>query len=306
MRNPTTFLAGKKNLLIITHKNADLDALASAIIVSEAYPGKILCPEGPSKAAAEAAEKLGVPVFENPPSEEFDGTVIVDTSDLSQIEPFEIGALPRPIVLFDHHLPKGGLETIDSLAIAEKPSCVEVVLNYIGPVSRRARVAAVMGIYADTRHLGIAPLETLRKVIELSIEGELFDEGRELAQFRPEFSQRVAVVKALSGLRYEKLPDETIIAWATAGSFESNVANSLVSAGADIALVATRKRAETRISARASGKMRDRIHLGQVFQKLGGGGHPGAALVNLPPEKDEASALESAVSLIKEILGSPK
>lgn len=309
--SPNQLLAGKKNLLIVTHKNADLDSFGSAVIVSESHPGKIVCPGGPSRAAAEAAGKLGVPLLEEIPSgEEFDCTIVVDTCDPSQIEPLEASLLPRPLIVFDHHEQKaGGLhEKADAAAVAPGPSCVEVVLNSIPALTRRARLAAICGIYADTRHLAIAPVSTLRKIIELSLGDEaLLEEGRNLSSARADFSQRVATLKALAGSKFERIPnEELLVAWAVAGSFESNVANSLISSGADVALVATAKDSELRISGRASNRLRERMHLGQIFQKVGGGGHPGAALVNHPVRKASDSEIAGRISelvrLIKEIL----
>ncbi len=302
--DPLRFLSGRKNILILTHKNADMDALGSAILVCEAFPGKIVCPVGPSRQAAQAAEKMGVQLFESvaPGEEKFDATVVVDTGDPGQIEPFALSALPRPIIFFDHHSPRE-IPEADCVISEPLPSCAEVVLNFISPVTRRARVAALAGIFSDTKNLAMARMPTLRRVMELAIDDDCFAEAKDLVAYgRPEYSQRVATIKAVTGAKFEKLPDETILAWTRAGSFESSVATSLVHMGADVALVATDRKDEVRISARASQRMRDRIHLGDAFQRIGGGGHAGAAIVNLPAGTPEDAALQQAATLIKEVL----
>ncbi|MFH0962204.1 MAG: DHH family phosphoesterase [archaeon] len=313
--NPAKILSGRKNILVLTHKNADLDAFASAVIVSDAFEGRIVAPGGAGKPAKEAAEKLGIEILSEIPEGSFSATVVVDCSSESQIEPLLASALPKPLVVFDHHLPKEGegslLEIAEGYFVDEQPSCVEVVLGFFPVLSKRSRTAAISGIYADTRHLALARVGTLQKIIELSLgEEDLLSEGKNLASGRPEFSQRFAVIKSLQKLRFERLEDETILATTVAGSFESVAAGMLVSAGADISLVAVAKEGEVRISGRTSNKMKDRLHLGQLFQKLGGGGHPGAALANIPvkskrpSDSDVENALSSAANLIKDFLGS--
>lgn len=310
-------LSGKKSLLIITHKNADMDSFASATIVLEAIGRDrcaIVAPGGLGKQAKEAAEKLGISVFEEIPEGAFEGTVVVDTCSVAQIEPFSPESLPKPLIVIDHHNPKSDADNLlafaEGYAVKQYPSSVEVVLESFPPVTRVSRVVGIAGIYADTRHLALGTSGTLKKVLELSLgEDELLSEGKSFSQGRPEFSKRIAVLKSLQKMRFERLPDDTVLATAVSGSFESAVAGQLISAGSDIALVAAPKNGAVRVSARAARELSERIHLGQALEKLGGGGHPGAAVVNIgvssknPSDSEIEGAISSVATIIKEILG---
>ena len=118
----------------------------------------------------------------------------------------------------------------------------------------------------------------------------------------------IAKLKSARRLKLYKVGSWVVVT-TTVGSFQSNVARSLVSMGADVAIVSGETGGETRGSMRANQRFWEatKIHLGTdiaapMAEAGHGGGHPTAAsfTCSLPEEKAAVSALELVASLLKE------
>ena len=115
-------------------------------------------------------------------------------------------------------------------------------------------------------------------------------------------SQRVAIAKALS--RVETLDTgRWFLSHTRAGTNEGIVARSLISAGADIALVCRRHQGQTRLTARATAKTTAAgLHLGEMMERMvqrsggEGGGHAGAA--GWTGDIDETDARSGFIALL--------
>ncbi len=261
-------LKDRRKVAIITHRHADIDAVGCASILRDVlnglgYDAIIVCPEGVSKDASPYARC----VEEIPPDVEI--ALLADVASLSQIPKVDV-----PIVVFDHHAVGDQLPGVRE----ERPSCSEMALELaleagVKP-GRDSLVAAALGIYADTVRLLRADGRTLRALLYAIDEiGPL--EG--YVRRREEPSARMAKLKALA--RLEMFETRLGVICAThVDAYESDVANLLISAGCDVAIVASRHGDEVRIIYRSQS-----VDVGEIAAKIGelmggsGGGHRGAS-----------------------------
>lgn len=314
-------LVDGKRVVVLTHNNADADAIGSAIAIKEELLAKhcpnvvIVAPQCMTRGASKLARELGENVSVDIPVDGFEACVIVDTLSPEQLSPYRLSELPRPIIVIDHHYEREELKASASVYISGKrPSCAEVVLGIlrdlgITQLSEKSRLAVLSAMMADTQHLSHARVVTLSDIVTLNPTDEELERARELISVPPDVSEKIACLKAMRNVEFERIPTppvgEVILGWCTAGSFESSVANVLLRAGADVAIVAAEKDGFVRISGRTRLKT---IHLGRdVFEPLGnmhggsGGGHAAAASANIRVQLRDG--MRSCTSLIRKLLG---
>lgn len=309
-----------KRVVVLTHNNADADAIGSSIALKEELlskrctEAKIVAPQCMSRGASKLARELGEDVSVDIPIREFEACVIVDTLSPEQLAPYRLSELPRPIVVIDHHYEREDLKASAAVYISGKrPSCAEVVMGVlrdlgIAQLAERSRLALMAAMIADTQHLSHAKVATLADIIGMNATDEELERARELISVPPDVSEKIACLKAMRSVEFERIAapaGEVLLGWCTAGSFESSVANVLLRAGADVAVVAAEKEGFVRISGRTRLKT---IHLGRdVFEPLGsvhggsGGGHAAAASANIRIPAREG--VRACTSLIRKLLG---
>jgi len=217
------------------------------------------------------------------------GVIIVDAAGPSQLG-LELPQVSKCVI--DHHsagepfdMNKG-----DLYINWDTNSTAEIILCWAEKyaaerIEASTRQLLLAGIVTDTGRFRHAKSEALLAAGRLaSSEGFVFSEFiEEMESVELNNSQRVAIAKALT--RVETLDTgRWFLSHTRAGTNEGVVARSLISAGADIALVCRRHQEYTRLTARASAKStREGIHLGSMMEKMversggEGGGHAGAA-----------------------------
>lgn len=310
-----------RKVVILTHSNADADAVGSAIALKEEILGKICsrveiaAPQCLARGAAKLAEGLDADIKIDAPLKGFEACILVDVLSQEQLAPYRLPDLPRPIIVIDHHYEREELRSQAAVYVSDsRPSCAEVVLGLIrdsgtAVISEKSRLAFLAAVMADTQHLSRARVATLRDIVSLGPSEEELERARELIAVQPDLSEKIACLKAMRGVAFERIPvpaGEVLLAWCTAGSFESTVANVLLKAGADIAAVAAEKNCGfARISGRS--RLTKSIHLGkEVFEPLGkmlggsGGGHAAAASANVKMPSQEG--LKACTNLIKKLI----
>lgn len=315
--SPLQLVAGKKTA-ICTHHNADGDAIGCAIALCEVLKSsldtsevKIVSPQGISRVGANIAKKLGYEVSSEFNPKEFEACILVDILNPEQISPYTLDALPETLIIIDHHYEREEFRKRASFYLAARSSsCAELVYWLVRTeklrLNEKARLALLAAIISDTQHLMHANRQTFQTLVSLIESDGEYEKAAELVQTPQEISERIAHLKAFQHLRFERVND-FLLAYCIAGSFEANIASSLVKIGADVAVVAAEKKEGSRISARSRREMEKVIHLGKdVFEKLGanlggsGGGHACAASANLNAGTEDA--LEQCVALVKSIL----
>ncbi|GAB6147681.1 bifunctional oligoribonuclease/PAP phosphatase NrnA [Stetteria hydrogenophila] len=314
--------------MIVTHRNADPDAVASAVIAYRAAEAAgcrpcIFFPEGVSSAARSVAEAFSVDLASMecsgaPGREDLGGAVvvIVDSSNSTQVGLGEEELRSAgSVVLIDHHEP-GDLVEMAKAAVHEPGAAtatqlaLRVLLAMGGRLSPHESSLALAGIIHDTRRFLRADSEAFASASLLIKWGG--DYGRVVSILgrgkRPadmDVSERIARLKAAQRAVIGRFCRDYIVAVTHVGSFESSAARALLELGADVAVVVSSKGEETRVSVRVS---RRALEAGvsaaeiarYVAEKLGGkgGGHGEAGMAHVPRKLNAADvAAELAKSL---------
>ena len=301
-------------ILIIPHESTDLDAYASALVLrriltlsqktknTETY---IIMPH-PSLDLKEFLDKIKLPDF----SEEYEKikehirnipekyvTILVDTSSVERFTDLnlkEINKKSAKIFAIDHHLSseeqietlavKRSSTTVITLEFAEKTGLLDEILG-----DRKICNAAIGGIISDTAFLYYADKHTfnmLSKLIECGDYQLVYSALRGTKKEIPEKIARIKGAKRAEMIR----KDDKIILVSHVNSYEASVASALISLGASISVVISKKKEKNkriyRVIARGSGVDLSKL-LGELAEEIGGqgGGHPSAAGMIIDSEK---------------------
>jgi phosphoesterase RecJ-like protein len=305
-----------KNILILTHHNADVDGVGSALALQEGLKQKkIKSKVGAAESVSKYAQNLvkGYEILIDPGVKGYDLIFVVDTSSPEQLEPIKISEAEKILVL-DHHIP-GKLEKIakSSVIDPEAKSSAEMVYELLKEmkikITPEIAVFLISGIVTDTAHLGFADKGTFELLTELlDKSGKGYQEILHILHTPIDFSERVARLKAAKRLDSYRI-GETLVVFSRVGSFEAGVARSFLKLGADIAIVACLQKGKIRISGRCRNYLTDKIHLAEIFSKINdiidgsGGGHDAAASANGKKPQNMEKAFRKILNLIEERLG---
>lgn len=280
-------LSGKKKLILV-HGNADMDAIGSAYAISRCFPdADISAPGGMDRVAKVVTEKIGIVVASDLDPNDYELTVVVDTSSPEQFSPGSV-SVPEGSLIIDHHRPTGKWENMYFVCDDTKVSCVELVYDIIRStdvaIERDVGLALLSGMLTDSGHFQHADAKLMKAFAEImGTTGIPMDEILTLTNTEQIMSERVAVMKSIGRSRFDRVGD-MIVAVADGRSYESSACKALLSCGADVSFVASQRDDEFRLSARCTQEMvRRGIHLGEILKGLGtetetdGGGHGGAA-----------------------------
>lgn len=295
-------------IAILTHRNGDMDTVGSACALANIIgPTARACGIHLSTMARAMIEKTNADFLildENAPSwpRNLGGLIIVDAAGPSQ-PGIELPDVPKCII--DHHSAGESFEISDMDMEINWDTCstAEIIFEWaekyaLSRIDTSSRMLLLAGIITDTgrfRHANSAALAIAgRLTADTEIDYSTFIEDMESVELNN--SQRVAITKALS--RVQTLDaGRWFLSYTRAGTNEGIVARSLITAGADIALVSRRSNGETRLTARACRAATIAgIHLGSLMQKMversggEGGGHAGAAGWTGPIDDTDATS----------------
>ncbi|MEM1774171.1 MAG: DHH family phosphoesterase [Acidilobaceae archaeon] len=299
------YIASRSRIgLITSHANSDPDALASMIIAlrileSLGVESCLAPPEGLSKLSKTILETLGFELIYCPEMHSLDLCFIVDASNPVQLgEYWSLCNKARVKVLVDHHEPSGLADIIELKLIDKNASSTSELMVLIADslglkLTPKDATLAALGIIYDSRMFYNASLYTFRAMsllydwgCDYSLAAKIIGEKRRIRV--EDLSYRVAVIKALSRLRLERACRDLLIVATHIGSYESEVANTLLYIGADIAIVIAERENRARVSIRVSDRaLASRINASNlasyIASKFGGegGGHDRVAMANI-------------------------
>jgi bifunctional oligoribonuclease and PAP phosphatase NrnA len=300
-----------KNVLYLCHRNADPDAIGCSFALSRAFGGTIGATDDLSRTGASLADILEARIRINPPMDDYDLVVIVDTSVKTQLG----DRLPASYALVDHHLDDGLLE--GALFFIQKPtkSTAEIVWTILKKngkkIDERIALGLMAGVIADTGRFKRASPETFMAAAEILEAGRFdYEKAQEALSVPADLSQRIALLKAASRAEVTRQGD-WLVACTVVNSFEGSAAMALVDLGADVAFVAGRhgKGDTVRVSARSSRRAARRgINLAKLLGEVAracagdGGGHRSAAAMEATG--DTSDILDACRKRLLELLES--
>lgn len=308
---------------VICHRHADPDAYMSAFAISRLMAGlapssqvDVILPEGMSLLTRRLADsfKLGSVVQGEGEGSDYDVLVAVDMGHTELLKGWfaKLKESRAVKVLVDHHPMQEGSfydhMVVDTMA-SSACEIVATLFNGLGvAMDSQTAQALLLGIMFDSQHLLIAKERTLREVVRLMDKGANIDEARSLLRSPPDYGEVIAKLKAARRVKVYRVAGWVVVT-TTVGSFQSNVARSLVSMGADLSIVTGETGGETRGSLRANQRFWEatKLHLGtdvaaSIAKEGFGGGHPTAASFTcaLPEDRAAEAALSLVASLLKE------
>jgi bifunctional oligoribonuclease and PAP phosphatase NrnA len=321
-------LEESSSLLILSHQNADPDAVCSMAAVAEIYG--MINKNGTFGLACDDVSRLAAQVLETfrpgtHVSRTVDGTydlvIIVDTNNRYQLgEALQSFRSDRSrTVIIDHHEPSPeASEIAEHLVIrSNKSSTCEIVIDLFDDLGLSfTEVTAnllLAGLLFDTRRFFYTSADTLSTAIRLVRAGANYQACIGSLVTRLDRSEKIARLKAAERSEVFMVND-WIIVTSRVGAFEASACRGLIELGADVAIVGgTPSKDSVRISSRSTTEFYQQTHINlgtDVMEPLGGvidgvgGGHPNAAGAN--GKKNCDRALARSVELIKEAMNRGK
>ena len=309
-------------IVVTAHRNADPDALASAIAMRECvrklgYDARLLLPEGMSQPTKRLVrEVLGVEPeeVEDESPEESAAAIVVDTASLEQLGKLaEFVQNIELLVVIDHHESNKLVEKA-SVAVywPQARATSEIVYMLVEKtleieLERTTRTLLLAGIIYDTRHFVMANSTTLRVAADLmDAEADKDKALKTLQSPSMEAPERIARLKAAQRMHVFRT-DNYLVAVTRVGAYEASVARALLDLGADIAIVLAERGAETRVIGRLKRHVAEKLNisLGTIMEELarqlggGGGGHQQAAGATV--KADYERTLEAVIQALKKL-----
>ncbi|MEM2095107.1 MAG: DHH family phosphoesterase [Candidatus Caldarchaeum sp.] len=311
-------LTRSKRVQILSHWGGDADSVGSSYVLSrlltnnyESLETGFMIPEEKSSHVEAIMNHLG---FGESYLSRPDVYLLVDVGSLNQLGSLKDDVLSSgsKIITIDHHLPDGAEKQDTCFTSPNYLATAEIVydlMEYLGMnVSGKEAEALFLGIYYDTVRLSVADRELSGKAAKLL---KVVDPGRLIGLLEPsmEEAERIARLKALRRTVVYRL-GEWYLAASSVSAYLSPVARVLINSGAHVAVVASYQNGVCVLSMRSSYDFQKytNVSLGEDLVKHllrrfegHGGGHAGAARINLRTTPEEA--VNEVVKALSKLLG---
>ncbi|MGC9186349.1 MAG: DHH family phosphoesterase [Fervidicoccaceae archaeon] len=268
----------KKSVVIITHKQADLDAVASSIalkhfLVSIEGLSKnditVVYPEGISKEVEESFKKCGIyHLFDyvNDVDEKLlreSSLIILDTASETQLPEKFISIINNKgeVLLIDHHYSNTLKKIVNNYYWdTEAASLSEIVAELYSEEDLHIDIstALVLGILADTGRFSRGSHRTFSVMGKLTKFNNYETVKKCLPVSREDRSIRIARLKALQRMAIE-IYEEAIIVATYVSSFESEIADFLIRIGSDASIVISPKNNEFRVMLKFRDELKEEL-----------------------------------------------
>ncbi|TFF85457.1 MAG: hypothetical protein EU518_01135 [Promethearchaeota archaeon] len=317
-----------KNILITSHDLVDLDGLSSSLCLNfflqnEKNLDTFLYFSKISKHTEFFLEKFKekfpkfiINIEHSIRDLEIDGIIILDANELDQIvflEDLKQDKSDLSYFFIDHHYRdninvknnQAGIILDNYISTAE--IIVDLLNKFNFEITRPLKYLLVAGILSDSGYFKFGNNHTIKTISELLDDEVEYQEILMMLKSEPDISKKIAQIKGAQRAEFIKQND-WLIGISEVSSFESSVANTLIKIGFDIAIVFSERKEEYRVSLRAKKKVciETNLHLGKILEGISkecnavGGGHDGAASINIPKEK--GNLRDIILAKIKDIL----
>ncbi len=301
-----SLVSGSRKVYIVTHRNADPDAVASSLAVYELIKSlsrgvdmTLYVPEGAELISKNLLQYFGYDLNllrKEVSISDIDLVVVLDAAS-----EYQLGTLGPYIsrfkyVVIDHHKNNNLIQnSVLNLVVPEASSTSELVVLMCMELGFRPndKLASMLiaGILYDTKFLRIMCRPETFEVISwlLRCGGKYSEVIDILTKKEVSYSEKVAKLKAMSRLGLYAV-NNYLVAITCIGAFESSVLKTLIDSGADLAIAVCRRNEGVRIIIRSSKTIVNGLkepvaaNLAKAIgEELGGsyGGHAGASGVFL-------------------------
>ena len=292
-------------VLAVTHRNADVESVTSAAILSLLIEGMrqdveldTYFPEGVSAKAFGVVSLLEVDtVFRPQDIEDYLAIVFLDVGGPGALgEAKTLLDTSADRWLIDHHLHgEDFLSAFDlQLVESDEVSSTCEILYYACEnrgikLNENLKKAMLAAIIVESRFLRLVRCRTLELMSRLCREGVGLNEAFSLLAWERDISSKLAVLKGMKRATIMR-SGEWVAAFSHVGAFQSEVANALISAGGDIAVVGNDENGGCKVHIRTSDRFVSELSITagkDIVDFLtsrfggGGGGHPSAAAAQL-------------------------
>lgn len=289
------------SVLAVVHTHADPDSVGSALALAASLdvdvqigvPGSVKANARPLLELAEDS------IVADPDPSEYDVIVVLDAPTADRVSPIDVTTDSEALIVVDHHS-SGDLATHADIALIDTDADATAVLVYRvlseiwSAPSPPAAVGLAAGILDDTDFLSAGGEEAASATVELlGHVGPHSEMVVDLIGEEPPFSKRAATATAVARANGYKAA-QTLLLLTECGSDQAAAANTLLDAGADIALVVSDRGDEVWVVGRLAPSVDD-IHLpDDLFDPLvaefdgDGGGHADGGTAKLPTSDVES------------------
>lgn len=314
------------NVLILTHRQADPDAICSAAALSDLLvltnpslkiESKILVPQGASTLGQIICSQMGIEFYTEKNMAKLgepDLIVIVDTGDLQLLSPFadELVSISTRKIMIDHHSTNSADWGVDRALVepASTSTCEIITRGFQeSRFTRKIAQTLLIGLMFDSQHLGIATVATLEAALILLKNGAEIDEARTTLRRKLERSEILARLKSAQRLRFEEV-GKYLVVKSEVSSFHASVARMLLDIGADVGIAYGKSDGEARISVRSTQRFHKEtaVDFALMIKRicdvngLIGGGHSTAASAS--GGTDPSPVVEGIIQGLKGLLNS--
>jgi nanoRNase/pAp phosphatase (c-di-AMP/oligoRNAs hydrolase) len=300
-----TLKALRGRTLVTFHSLGDVDAVASAIAVSQLLPrSEVAAVDGLSASARHLLTRLSLPLPRTLAAGElagYDNIVFCDVSNADLLGGFRdaVLAFKGKRLLIDHHVHSKRIPSNAVLIESAKSSSCEVVYELFAAArkkpSEKTALLLAAGILHDSAFFKSAGKGTFTAFGHLlSLTRLSYSQVLALVAKHEDASERIARLKALQRVQVERQGD-LVVGSCFSSAFELACATALVGAGCDVAFVANAGRG------RISGVKRETLtglSVGRVMEAAGramkgsGGGHENVGGAKGKPELTEKALLK--------------
>ncbi len=296
--------------LITFQSVGDVDAVASAIVLSELVPKSVVRSTGELNAQArKLLLHFGLIVPKIDSIEGFGNIIVVDAGNAgvlgdwgSAIEKFN-----GKTIVVDHHYHSHPLPAFFTYNDAGKSSTCEIIFGLAKAegkrLGKREALLLAAGIISDTaffKSANDASFAALAELLEIIGKGNKdYEKVVSLIRMQPDVSERIARLQALKSAEIAQ-KGQCVVAKAFSSAFELSCASVLVDAGADYAFVGNKKHGRI-LCCRSDAA---EANVGKIMENVGkvlggsGGGHEKVGGANgLPENVEKAVALGVSLAL---------
>ncbi|ABW02538.1 DHH family phosphoesterase [Caldivirga maquilingensis] len=298
-----------QRVTLMTHRNPDLDSLASALLFRDYLNklGKLSCLTScnADKEAKQVLGKLGIELNCTQTCTCGELTILFDVANKAQLDT-EI-CQDSKVVVFDHHKVRGirgDLEFIDP----ESSSTIEVVVNVLRELgyipSGLMATLTLAAILSETNRFSRATQGTFETVAWLlKFSGVNYRDTLALLVRELDESAKIALIKGSIRLIPYRA-GSMIICVTNVNAYEGLIAGKLLDIGCDAAFVVSDHNDELRIVARSR-----TINVAELLSKIAGelngegGGHEGAGMLVTKVKQPYVKVLNLIISNLESMLG---